>query len=277
MQQCTRYPQVLIVPFPVGDTMPPMDVKKRADGSVVGFIMTYNCSTFLEHLYDRIPKVLDGVIIVDDDSRDKVETERIAKKLGIQFFTHEHLGYGGNIRYALKKCLEMGAEYMVEIHGDGQFDPSVIPAALEKIREGYDLVLGSRFTELWQPLRDGMPYSRYFANIGLSTIGRFILRVNLTEMHNGFRVYSRNLIEKLPLEATSPDYLFGSQVIAQAVYFGLRIGEVPIRADYRKDHTSISVGKSAVYAFQTLYTQLLFILARLGCKIHIFQRSSLFD
>jgi len=244
------------------------------DGKAIGIIMTYNCSHLLEDAYSRIPKEsLQGLIIVDDHSKDWEKTQSIAQRLGVPFFTHEHMGYGGNLRYGLTKAMEMGAAYMVEIHGDGQFDPSVIPVALQKIREGYDFVLGSRFINMLQPLRDGMPLIRYCANVVLSFIDRLILRIPLTELNTGFRVYSKNLVQTLPFKGTSGGHLFSFQVIVQAVYFKLKVAEIPIRCDYKKEHTSISLGEAAIYAFQTFYILFLFILARLGFKISLFTKS----
>lgn len=250
-----------------------MDMNQAKTGKAIGIIMTYNCSHLLEDAYSRIPKEsLQGIIIVDDHSKDWEKTQSIAQQLGIPFFTHEHLGYGGNLRYGLAKAMEMGADYMVEIHGDGQFDPSVIPAALQKMREGYDFILGSRFIHMLQPLRDGMPLIRYCANIILSFIDRLVLWIPLTELNNGFRVYSRNLVQTLPLEAVSKNHLYSFQVIVQAVYFKLRIGEIFIRCDYKKEHTSISLGEAVIYAFQTFYILFLYILARLGFKIRLFKK-----
>mgnify|MGYP001619974932 FL=1 len=162
----------------------------------VGIILTYNCADLVENTYKRIPRrVLDKIIIVDDESRDNIKT--IAKKLGIEFFTHKHLGYGGNMKYGLKKALAMGAYYIIEIHGDGQYDPTVIPLALKKITKGYDLLVGSRFVNPKHPLEDKMPIIRYIANIILSFLDRIILGVSLTEFHNGFHIYSKNFSGKL--------------------------------------------------------------------------------
>ena len=243
-------------------------------GKTIGIIMTYNCSAYLEEIYNRVPKVLDEIIVVDDGSKDEAETARVAEKLGLTFFPHEHSGYGGNLQYGLTKALERGGDIMIEIHGDGQFDPSVIPAALEKMKEGYDFVLGSRFTDILQPLRDKMSLARYLANIGLSFLDRLILQVPLTEFHTGFRVYSRRLIEKISFEGTSKDYLYSFEIIAQAAYYKMKVGEIPIRCDYRKAHTSVSIWKATIYSFQTLRTLVQYILAKLGFKIALFKNET---
>lgn len=233
-------------------------------------ILAYNCAKQLENTYKRIPAgSVDRVILVDDASTD--DTLEVARRLGIECYTHEHTGYGGNIKYSIRKGIELGAEYIVDLHGDGQYDPSVIPVALAKAREGHDLVLGSRFFDIKQPLRDAMPWSRYLANIGLSTIERFVLNLPISEFHTGFRVYSRNLAETVALENTSNDFLFGFEIIAQAGFCKLKIGEVPIRCDYKEEHTSISIPKSIKYAFQTFKTLTLYLLARAGFKIRLFE------
>ena len=154
----------------------------------VGIILTWNCAQFLEAIYNRLPKdSFDEIIIADDASSD--ETAKVAQRLGIPFFTHAHTGYGGNIKFGLRKALELGADYMAEIHGDDQYDPSFIPAAFAIMHDGADFVLGSRFVDIRQPRRDKMPLERYLANIGLSFIDRIILQIPLTEFHTGFRVY----------------------------------------------------------------------------------------
>lgn len=236
----------------------------------VGIILAWNCAHLIEGIYQRIPKeYFDEIILADDGSTD--ETLAVAKKLGIQSFTHEHSGYGGNIKFGLHKALELGADYMVEIHGDGQYEPSFIPRALEMMHEGADFLLGSRFTDIVQPLRDKMPLVRYLANIGLSFFDRLILQVPLTEFHTGFRVYSRRLVETLDFTHTSNDYLFSFEVIAQARYCNLRIRELPIRCDYEAEHTSISIKKSIIYALRTFGTLFSYLLACAGFERKIFR------
>lgn len=236
-------------------------------------ILAYNCGSVLERTWERIPKdAVDRIILVDDASTDNTLEE--AKRLHIEYYTHEHLGYGGNIKYSIRKSIELGAEYIVDLHGDGQYDPSAIPAALEKARQGYDLVLGSRFHDIRQPLRDDMPLSRYLANIGLSWMERLVLRVPISEFHTGFRVYTKNLADKVALDATSDNFLFGFEIIAQAVHAKLRIGEIPIRCSYKEEHTSISIPESIVYAFQTFNVLALYILAKIGIRTRLFRALS---
>jgi len=232
-------------------------------------ILAYNCGHLLENTYRRIPSgSVDRIILVDDASTNN--TLEIARRLGIESYTHGHLGYGGNVKYSIRKGLELGAEYIIDLHGDGQYDPGAVPLALAKAREGYDLVLGSRFFDIKQPRRDGMPWSRYLANIGLSAIERFVLGLPVTEFHTGFRVYTKNLAEAVALNVSSDDFLFGFEIIAQAGFCNLKIGEIPIRCNYKAEHTSISIPKSIIYAFQTFKTLALFLLAKASFRIKLF-------
>ncbi|MBX4187007.1 MAG: glycosyltransferase family 2 protein [Candidatus Doudnabacteria bacterium] len=239
------------------------------NSKVIGIIMTYNCAHLVEGIYRRLPlDVFDEVIIADDGSADNIE--EVAHKIGLPYFSHEHGGYGTNIKYGLQKALERGAEYMVEIHGDGQYDPDFIPAGLQKIQQGYAFLMGSRFVNILQPLRDKMSLIRYMGNICLSFMDRLVLRLPLTEFHSGFRIYSRQLIEKLSTAGTSADYLYSFEIIAQAKYCNLPVTEIPIRCDYSQDHTSIGLRKSFIYAWQTRKVLAKYILARMGFKIKIF-------
>ena len=115
-----------------------------------------------------------------------------------------------------------------------------------------------------------MPWSRYLANIGLSAIERFVLGLPVTEFHTGFRVYTKNLAEAVALNVSSDDFLFGFEIIAQAGFCNLKIGEIPIRCNYKAEHTSISIPKSIIYAFQTFKTLALFLLAKASFRIKLF-------
>lgn len=247
-----------------------MKTNSKKKIKVIGIILTYNCASMVEDLYKRIPKkAFDKIILIDDGSTDN--TMQVAKKLNIPFFTHKNLGYGGNMKYGLKKALKMGADYMVEIHGDGQYDPSVIPAALKKIKEGYSLLLGSRFVNLKQPLIDKMPLERYFANIILSLLYKMILRVKLTEFHTGFHIYSKEFISAAGFNNTSQGHLYSLEIIVQVCFKKLSIGEIPIRCNYAAQHTSMSIKKSIDYTFQSIFLLAQYILAKMNLKYGIFK------
>lgn len=237
---------------------------------VIGIIMTYNCAQMLKETFDNLPKEqFDQIIVVDDGSKD--QSVEVAKSLGLPVFTHPHGGYGVNIRYGLKKARAMGADYMVEIHGDGQYDPSVIPQALAKMREGkYDLLMGSRFIYPKQALADGMPIERFLANIAMSFINRRLFQIPLSEFYNGFRIYGKNLVGKVKFRGTADNYFYTFQIIIQAKYHNFRIGEIPVRCNYHKKHTSESFWAAAVHSIETLGLFVLYSLARLGFKTAIF-------
>ncbi|MCX6757317.1 MAG: glycosyltransferase family 2 protein [Candidatus Nomurabacteria bacterium] len=244
------------------------DINKK---KVIGVILAYKHASFLEGLYEKLPlDILDEVIITNDESGDN--TEEIAKKLGIPCFSHSQLGYGGNMKYGMKKALERGADYVVEIHGDGQYDPSFIRPALEQMRQGCDLVLGTRFIDMRQPLRDGMPMIKYIANICLTFIQRFVIGVHVSEFHTGARIYSKKAIEASDFTHTSNNFLFGFESIAQIGYHRLKVGEVPVRCYYNQEHTSISLKNSAIYAIASFKVLFFFIIARLGFRTKLFHK-----
>ncbi len=237
---------------------------------IFGILLTYKHAKMVADIYRRLPTgVFDEVIIFDDASGDNIK--EVADDLGLRAFTREkNLGYGGNIKFSIKKCVELGAEYMVEIHGDGQYGSDSIIPGLEKMKQGYDFVLGSRFTDWRQPLRDKMPLPTYLANRGLSFIDRLVLGLPLTEFHTGFRIYSRKLVETIDLDPTANGHLFSFQIIALARYHNLRIAEVPVRCDYTKEHTSIKLGQAIEYSFQMFGVLARYLLARLGFKNKLF-------
>lgn len=239
---------------------------------VIGIILAYKAASSLDALYRSLPMgVLDEVIISNDDTGDGIE--KIAEKIGIKCFSHPRLGYGGNMKYGIKKAIELGADYIAEIHGDGQYDPSYIGPALAKIKEDdkYGLVIGSRFVDIRQPLRDGMPLLRYCANIFLTTFDRIILGVKVSELHTGARVYNVEALKQIDPQSSSNDFLYSFEIIAQIVYKKFKIGEVPVRCYYTKEHTSISIKRSFVYAFETIGTLYYFVLAKFGIKSKLFK------
>jgi glycosyltransferase involved in cell wall biosynthesis len=223
----------------------------------------------LPRAYERMPKdLLDDIIVMDDGSKDN--TSEVARELNLKVFRHEpNRGYGGNLKAGLKQALELGADYVMEVHGDGaQFDPQSLRYALEPMSKGAQLILGSRFQQPAQALKNGMPLIRFAANIFLSFFDRLVLRLPLTEFHTGFRIYGRQLLQTVPFETNSNDYLFSFEIIAQAAYYNLPVAEVPVEADYNAEHTSHALVGAAIYAMQTFLILGQFILARAGLSYY---------
>ena len=242
---------------------------KTLNMKTVGIIMTYNCARLVENTYRKLPKQLfDEIILVDDGSKDN--TIEVAEHLGIKAFTHPHTGYGGNLFFGLRKALELGGTHMIELHGDGQYDFSAVPEAIKKLQGGCDLILGNRFYSMLQPLRDGMDIARYLGNIFLSTIGRIGLGINSRDLFPGFRAYSKRFLETIDTSNNSSDYFFSFEIIAQARFFNLKICQVPVRCDYKGEHSSMVLWKGFPAILHTCYTVILYRLARLNIKRGIF-------
>lgn len=250
-----------------------VSIKNKKRTKKIGIILTYNCSQLLVKTVRNIPKgCLDQIIISDDGSTDNVR--QLANKLNIPFYSHAHRGYGGNIKFGLKKAMELGADYMVEIHGDGQYDYSVIPTALKKIESGYDFLFGSRFTTLKQAIIDDhMPIERYLSNIGLTMIAKLVLQLPLTEVHSGFRVYSSNLLKTIGFKNTSNDHIYSFENLAQAKYCNLPITEIPIHCNFAQQHTSMSIIRSVIYSLDMFRVMGEYLLAKIGFNRKLFQYS----
>lgn len=234
---------------------------------VIAVILAYNCARLLPKAYQKIPKdMVDDIIAMDDGSKDG--TLEVAMSLGIKAFRHDpNRGYGGNLKAGLQKALEMGADYIVEIHGDGaQFDPISLTHAQLPISQGAQLILGSRFRDPRRALANGMPLIRFVANRALSFFDRLVLGLPLTEFHTGFRIYGRRLLEQAPYLANSNNYLFSFEIIAQAAYYGLPVAEVPVEADYKNEHTSCPLDQAVVYSFETFRVLAEWVLAKRGIR-----------
>lgn len=233
---------------------------------VVAVILAYNVERLLEKALGKIPRQLvDDVFVMDDGSTDG--TSEVARRLGLTVYRNEkNLGYGGNLREGLRRAVvDHGADYVVEIHGDGaQFNPEAIAAALPLMGNGVPFIMGSRFVDPGRARANGMSLVRYLANKGLSGLSRRVLRLPLTEFHSGFRIYSRGLLDVLPLQANAADHLFSFQVLAQAAYFAVDVREVPVEADYLSEHTSISLWQAVIYSFNNLVCLGKYVLATSG-------------
>lgn len=237
-----------------------------SDRKVVAVILAYNCARLLTKAYGKIPlNLVDEVLVTDDGSTD--DSYGAARALGLTAFRHTpNRGYGGNLKAGLRYALKRGADYVVEVHGDGQFDPGALRHAVPFIEADADFIIGSRFQSPARALENGMPLIRYLANRSLSFIDRLVLRLPFTEFHTGFRIYRRSFLEQVPWEKNADSYLFSFQIIAQAAYVGARVAEVPVEADYRSEHTSHSLRGATLYAFRTFGVLASFLLARHGLK-----------
>lgn len=247
-------------------------MKKTA--KVIVVMPAYNAAKTLGQTWARIPKkVVDEFILVDDASKD--ETVAIAKKLGIKVIVHpRNRGYGGNQKTCYTHALKSGGEVMIMLHPDGQYDPRVIPHLVKKIRQGYDLVLGSRFLTQGGALKGGMPLYKFISNRFLTMVENIAFGIKISEGHTGYRAYSRRFLEKVPFKKNQDDFVFDSQVIAQAAYFGLPIGEIAIQTRYFAEASSVNFKGSIIYGLKTLAIALAFVLQKAGLAHFTFLTTS---
>jgi glycosyltransferase involved in cell wall biosynthesis len=234
---------------------------------VIVVMPAYNAALTLERTYADIPHdIVDHVILVDDVSRD--ETVEIAKRLGLQVIVHrQNRGYGGNQKTCYAAALEAGAEVVVMLHPDYQYDATRIPALVEPIARGErDLMLGSRF--MGDPLAGGMPKWKFVANRFLTTIENVAFGLRLSEYHTGLRAYSRDLLETIPYQLNSDDFVFDQELIAQVVAAGKgdRIGEIAVPTRYFEEASSVGFRRSVVYGLSTLRVVARFLLHRLRVR-----------
>lgn len=231
---------------------------------VVIVLPAYNASPTLEATYEALPlEVVDDVLLVDDCSRD--QTVLVAKRLGIRTFGHaQNLGYGANQKTCYREALKAGADIIVMVHPDYQYPPRLVGAMAWMIASGeYDLVLGSRM--LGGTARaGGMPLYKYVANRFLTALQNLLLGARLSEYHTGFRAFSRKVLETLPLEENSDDFVFDNQLLAQALVFGLRIGELSCFARYHPRASSINLSRSVRYGLSVMRTSIEVVAKRRG-------------
>jgi len=232
---------------------------------VVVVMPAYNAAKTLERTYADIPRdVVDHVILVDDVSAD--ETVVIAERLGLHVVSHrQNRGYGGNQKTCYDTALAEGADVVVMVHPDYQYDATRIPDLIAPIVAGTaDLMLGSRF--LGDPLAGGMPRWKYMSNRFLTTVENVAFGLQLSEYHTGFRAYSRQLLETLPYRLDSDDFVFDQELIAQAVAAGFRdrIGEVAVPTRYFAEASSVGPRRSIVYGLSTLVVVARYLFHRSG-------------
>jgi len=233
---------------------------------VVVVMPAYNAAQTLERTYLDIPHdIVSGIILVDDVSQD--ETVDIARDLGLDVIIHrQNLGYGGNQKTCYRAALDAGADVVVMLHPDYQYDATRIPALIQPILQGgADLMLGSRF--LGDPLAGGMPRYKYLSNRFLTTVENLAFGLHLSEYHTGLRAYSRRLLETIPYQLNSNDFVFDQELIAQVVAAGgFRIGEIAVPTRYFEEASSVGFRRSVVYGLSTLRVVARFLLHRIGVR-----------
>jgi len=212
----------------------------------------YRAGKTLERTVGEIPRdVADEVLLVDDASED--DTVEVARALGLRVFVHErNLGYGGNQKTCYREALKLGADIVVMLHPDYQYSPRLVGAMAHMIASGhYDIVLGSRILAQ-SALAGGMPRYKYLSNRVLTLAQNLLMGQKLSEYHTGFRAYSRAVLETLPLDTNSDDFVFDNQVICQAIRAGFRIGEISCPTRYFPEASSINFRRSVTYGFGVL-------------------------
>jgi glycosyltransferase involved in cell wall biosynthesis len=222
----------------------------------------YNAVRTLERTLREIPAgIVDDVVLVDDASTD--DTLRLARNLGIFAVRHDYnKGYGGNQKTCYRLALERGADIVIMLHPDYQYTPKLLLPMGAMLGSGlFDVVLGSR-----------MPLYKYIANRALTLIQNIFLGHKLSEYHTGYRGFTREVIESLPLERNSDDFIFDNQMLSQVIYMGFRVGEISCPARYFPEASSINFRRSVIYGLGVLKTSIGFRLARLG-----FDRGTIFE
>ncbi len=227
----------------------------------------YNAAQTLVWTVAAIPEgEIDDVILVDDGSGDN--TASVAERLGLNVIVHPHnAGYGANQKTCYMEALRRGADVVIMLHPDGQYDPAVIPDMIEAIESGKgDMVMASRFLDPQGPRKGGMPLYKIMANRFLSTVENLVLGTRLSEFHTGYRAFSRQVLETLPLLRNSDDFVFDNQMIFQVIAFGFNITEVPVSTKYFEGASSINFRRSVVYGLSTLAVAWRYLLHRLGLR-----------
>jgi glycosyltransferase involved in cell wall biosynthesis len=248
------------------DVMPDTQNHQTAQsGRTIAVMPAYNAASTLHRTVQDIPPgTVDQIILVDDCSRDN--TVQVARELGLTVIEHQqNRGYGGNQKTCYRHALDAGAEYIVMIHPDYQYDSRVIPLAVSILRLGIcDVVLGSRIRTRKEALAGGMPRYKYISNRGLTIVENMALGQNLGDFHSGFRAYRRAVLETIPYERNSDDFVFDSQFLAQAVHFGFKLGDIPVPVRYFDEASSINFRRSVTYGLSTLNVLLKFWTNRIG-------------
>jgi glycosyltransferase involved in cell wall biosynthesis len=235
--------------------VPEGDPPPRRDHKIIAVLPAYNAERTLAATLADVPVgSVDEVVLVDDGSTDR--TVAVAREMGLTVIQHpRNRGYGGNQKTCYRYALDRGADVVVMIHPDYQYDSRIIPHAVGFIELGIcDVVLGSRIRSRQEALAGGMPVYKYLSNRFLTAVENLALGQNLGDFHSGFRVYRRRVLETVPFERNSDDFVFDTQFLVQAVHFGFRLGDIPVPVRYFDAASSINFPRSVKYGLSTLGT-----------------------
>lgn len=230
---------------------------------IIVVMPAYNAEKTLKKTYDEIPKeIVDDVLLTDDCSTDR--TVEIARGMGLEVYEHEkNKGYGANQKTCYARALSKGADIIIMLHPDYQYPPKLITAMAGLVSSGmFDVVLGSRILG-GAAIKGGMPLYKYFCNRVLTFIENVLIGQKLSEYHTGFRAFSKEALESIPLLENSDDFLFDNQMLVQAIFFGFRVGEITAPSQYTKESSSIGFRRSLVYGFGVIATATKFALQKL--------------
>ena len=234
---------------------------------IIVYLPAYNTARPLAMTLRAIPcPPTDEMIVVDDGSRDN--TAQVGREMGATVIRHEkNAGYGAAQKTGFKAALDHGADVIVMVHSDFQYDPSLVPEIIAPIIEGKaDACFGSRMHNKKSARAGGMPWWRFIANISLTFIEDSVLRLGLSEYHTGYRAYSRETLQRIPWELNSNNYVFDTEMIAELRACGFRVGEIPIPTRYSEESQSPTFLKSVRYGFSTLGVLVSYILHVTGLK-----------
>ena len=235
---------------------------------VVVVMPAYNAAKTLHMTYQDLPRELvDLVILVDDGSSD--ETAQIARDMGLELFVHNrNYGYGANQKTCYREALKAGADIVVMVHPDYQYDPTLLPEIIRPIQEGRaDAVLGSRLMGT-SPMKQGMPWWKYVSNRFLTWVENVTFGLKLSEYHTGYRAFRREVLESVNLETNSDAFIFDQEIMAQMVALGMRITEVPVPTRYFAQASSASFFQSSIYGFSILLLLTKYMMYRWGWGYH---------
>lgn len=241
---------------------------------IIVVLPAYNAARTLDRTVSELDReVVDDILLVDDYSSD--ETVQLARELGIRSFLHDkNYGYGRNQKTCYAEALKSGADVAVMLHPDYQYSPKLVSAMAAMVVSGeYDVVLGSRIIG-GKARKSGMPFYKYVSNRFLTLVENIFLGSKLSEFHTGYRAFSREVLQTLPLHHNSDDFLFDNEMLAQAIHFDFKVGEISCPTKYFPEASSINFRRSVVYGLGVLWTSLRFRLQKWGvARFRIFEDS----